>query len=205
MPTKTTPARKRPVKPAAPTKKPAIAPAAGPTTAPRIGAKGRYGIYAGIARGRDGGPDYAVEVIEAAPKDRLTWTDAVKWATSAGGELPTRKEQALLFANVPELFEANWYWSGEQSAGYASYAWSQSFSYGGQGDYHEDNKLRVRAVRRVARPRRARPLPRPARRRRDPERAYAWCSRRSSAWSRGSRDRDVSGRAVWPRRGAARE
>jgi hypothetical protein len=149
--TKKTPARKRPVKRAAPATKSASAPAAGPTTAPRIGAMGRYGFYAGIARGRDGGPDYVVEVLEAQPKgkDVLTWDDAVKWAASVGGELPTRKEQALLFANVPELFKPAWYWSGEQSAGTASYAWAQGFDDGNQLNLRKDYKLRARAVRRL--------------------------------------------------------
>jgi hypothetical protein len=147
--TKKTPARKRPVKRTARKTTPPIVAATGPTAAPRIGSKGRYGIYTGIARGRDGGPDYAVEVLEATPNDRLTWADAVKWATSVGGKLPTRNEQALLFANVPELFEPTWYWSGEQSAGDGSSAWSQYFFGGTQYTTHATNKLRARAVRRL--------------------------------------------------------
>ncbi len=118
------------------------------TRPPAIGAKGEHGIYVGIARGRDGGPDYALEVLEEAPK-ALKWQDAVKWAESIGGTLPTRKEQALMFANVPELFQSEYYWSGEQVQGNESYAWCQYFGNGDQGGSRIDNELRARAVRRL--------------------------------------------------------
>jgi hypothetical protein len=48
-----------------------------------------------------------------------------------------------------EAFEATWYWTSTQSAGYESYAWCQSFSDGYQDYGHKGNVLRARAVRRV--------------------------------------------------------
>jgi hypothetical protein len=113
----------------------------------RIGDKGPRGIYAGICRGADGAPDYALEVLAEAPKE-MNWQDAKAWAESIGGTLPTRREQALCFANVPELFKKAWYWSCEQYAGAAAYAWSQGFDYGYQDYGRKYRELRARAVRR---------------------------------------------------------
>lgn len=41
----------------------------------------------------------------------MNWEDAKKWAESVGGRLPTRREAALLFGNVPELFKEESYWT----------------------------------------------------------------------------------------------
>ena len=120
-----------------------------------IGQRGLHGIYAGMARGGGAGQDrvpaadYILEVLDEAPK-AMTWKDAVEWAKSVGGDLPSRKEQALLFANVPELFQPECYWSGEQSASESGYAWSQGFRTGGQDDWSTDSELRARAVRRLS-------------------------------------------------------
>jgi hypothetical protein len=115
-----------------------------------IGTLGRYGIYAGVARGVDDTKDdYIVEVLEAEPETRLTFEEANKWAASVGGSLPTRRESALLFANVPELFEPYAYWTSEQYAGLESCAWYQTFGYGFQSSTRKDNELRARAVRRL--------------------------------------------------------
>jgi hypothetical protein len=117
---------------------------------PALGSKGLYGIYAGVARGYNGEPDGILEVLDEAPKS-MPWADAVKYAEGLGegARLPTRKEQALCFANVPELFKEETYWSGEQHAGDSGYAWYQYFSNGLQDWNNEVIKLRVRAVRRV--------------------------------------------------------
>ena len=106
-------------------------------------------IYAGIARGLNGEPDYRLLLLDAKPDRDLTWTDAVSWAEEHGALLPTRKEQALLYANLGEEFNATWYWSGEQYAGNGDAAWFQYFGNGGQDSLHKLNKLRVRAVRRL--------------------------------------------------------
>lgn len=116
---------------------------------PTIGSQGIHGIYAGIARADEHGGDHILEVLDQAPK-AMTWQQAMDWAVSIGGTLPTRKQQALLFANVPELFEKEYYWSCEQHADVDAYVWSQSFSYGFQTYTHEDDELRARAVRRLA-------------------------------------------------------
>ena len=81
--------------------------------------------------------------------ENVTWAEAKAFAKKAGGELPTRKEQSLLFANAGEHFQQRWYWSGGQPAGVPGCAWNQNFSNGPQNWNHVSNHNRARAVRRV--------------------------------------------------------
>lgn len=111
------------------------------------------GIYCGLVRGDNGAPDYHLVVAEAALEAK-PWKDAMAWAKSltvgrySDFTLPKRKEQSVLFGNVPELFEKEWYWSCEEHSNNAS-AWCQNFFYGYQSSDHKDNSNRARAVRRV--------------------------------------------------------
>jgi hypothetical protein len=124
-----------------------------PHSVKRIGTEWQGGIYAGIARGVNGASDHHLIVAQVGPEP-LAWPAAKKWAEGldCGGSrdwsLPTRKEQALLFANVGDLFKPNWYWSGEQHASYPGYAWGQYFDNGYQSYGHEGSYGRARAVRR---------------------------------------------------------
>ena len=111
-----------------------------------IGAAFAGGIYAGIIRGVDGGPDQHLVLVEGEGVD-LSWSAAGAWAESVGGSLPTRAEQALLFANLKDQFKSDWYWSGEQAG--PSSAWGQDFLYGYQGSYDRSYEGRARAVRRL--------------------------------------------------------
>lgn len=126
------------------------------TTTPRIGDEwpGHGGIYAGVMRGRDGGHDY--HLIVGPDIDASTWGVAMKAAAeiSQAGfsdySLPFRAEQALQFANVPELFQKDRYWSCEQPAADSYDAWCQYFGNGNQYhwlQYHYH--FRARAVRRL--------------------------------------------------------
>lgn len=127
-----------------------------PGTLPRIGAEiiEMGGVFAGVARGVNGEPDYYL-IAGPAASGSLPWQKATDWADGVEAHgfndfaLPTRKEQALLFANAPELFEKEWYWSSEQHAGISVYAWVQSFNGGNQGASVKDDNNRARAVRRV--------------------------------------------------------
>lgn len=105
-------------------------------------------LFAGILTNFDQ-PGYLLFLLPDVPPSKLNWGDAKKWATSVNGELPTLREQSLLFANCKEQFEANWYWSCEQGAADPDYAWVQNFTNGGQGSGHKSNIYRARAVRRV--------------------------------------------------------
>jgi hypothetical protein len=125
--------------------------------APKIGELLDYegGIYAGIVRGDPGQPDYRL-IVCAEDNPKVNWADAGAWAAGLEADghkdftLPKRKEQAILFGNVPELFEADWYWSNAQCEHVNDYAWFQHFSLGSQYDFLKDNHCRARAVRRVA-------------------------------------------------------
>ena len=105
-------------------------------------------IYAGILLGKDGQPDEHLILIEG-ETESATWPEAQEFAKSIGGELPTRREQALLYANLKEQFKASWYWSGEQHAGTEDWAWAQHFDSGLQTNGRKDGRLRARAVRRL--------------------------------------------------------
>ncbi|WP_175992650.1 DUF1566 domain-containing protein [Burkholderia vietnamiensis] len=78
----------------------------------------------------------------------LDWEAAKAWAAERGGELPTRREQSLLFANLKGEFEPSWYWSSERHESNSGWAWCQHFGDGLQGGSLQDNELRARAVRR---------------------------------------------------------
>ena len=105
-------------------------------------------IYAGILLGKDGAPDHHM-ILLPGTAESIKWPDAVEWAKKAGGELPTRREQSLLFANLKEEFEPRWHWSGEQYADYTGYAWHQDFNYGDQTSNRKSYEGRARAVRRL--------------------------------------------------------
>ena len=125
-------------------------------TVQRIGAiwPGEGGIYAGVMRGRDGGPDYHL-IVGPEYDGELRWQPAIEWATGLEVDsrkdftLPYRNEQALLFANVAELFRREYYWSREQHAEDADYAWIQGFGSGSQNNCLKDGNYRALAVRRV--------------------------------------------------------
>lgn len=120
---------------------------------PRIGSPWSGGVYAGVVRGDAGQRDYHL-IANGAEGKGLSWGNATSWASSltpyAGRSwiLPARRDQAVLYGNVPELFAKEWYWSGEEYAPGAAYAWAQLFYNGGQGRCHRGNEFCARAVRR---------------------------------------------------------
>ncbi|PVX61284.1 DUF1566 domain-containing protein [Paraburkholderia unamae] len=80
--------------------------------------------------------------------DDVDWNAAREWAAQQDGDLPTRREQSLLFANLKHEFEERYYWSGEQHEENAGWAWCQLFYHGHQYYDAHDDELRARAVRR---------------------------------------------------------
>ena len=105
--------------------------------------------YAGLIVGKDGEASYHL-ILLPNQATGINWADAKAFAEKQGGELPTRREQSLLFANLKEQFEGEYYWSSEQYASDSDYAWFQGFGNGNQHHYTTNNKLRARAVRRLA-------------------------------------------------------
>jgi hypothetical protein len=104
------------------------------------------GKYAGVAAGTDGQPDHHVILLADKPPKALTWKEAIAWAESVGGFVPTRDESALLYAHLRDDFERDWHWTSTQYSD--AYAWCQGFSYGSQRWVHKYGKLPARAVRR---------------------------------------------------------
>ena len=105
--------------------------------------------YAGIILGKDGKPDHHLVLLPVKPDKKLNWNQAIKWAKTTSGELPTRQEQSILFENLKEKFETAWHWSCEQDEGGTDCAWLQYFGNGSQGDGHKSNEYGARAVRRI--------------------------------------------------------
>ena len=81
--------------------------------------------------------------------DEATWKAQMEWAKSIGGDLPTRIEQAMLWANHRDQFKKDWYWSNEQHHTESGWAWCQYFGSGTQTITRKDIDLRARTVRRV--------------------------------------------------------
>lgn len=103
--------------------------------------------YAGIVLDDNGKPSHHLIHLPG-NSDKASWDDQKAWAESIGGELPTRREQSLLFANLCG-FKAAAYWSAETHAEDSSCAWYQSFYTGFQDDDPKSAELRAVAVRRV--------------------------------------------------------
>jgi len=89
-------------------------------------------------------------VLLPGDNNAASWQAQMEWAKSIGGNLPSRIEQAMLFAYHHDAFKPTWYWSNEQHAAYSNSAWYQSFHYGFQSYNDTSSKLRARAVRRVS-------------------------------------------------------
>ena len=109
--------------------------------------------YAGLIIGKDGKPSHHL-VLLPGQEDDITWDKAMAWAAQRGSldvsaGLPTRREQALLYANLKDQFEDRAYWSCEAHESESGWAWYQHFVSGGQYDGHKSYELRARAVRRL--------------------------------------------------------
>jgi hypothetical protein len=104
--------------------------------------------YAGIVLDASGQPAYHLILLDG-DANNVTWEEAKKAAAQFGGELPTRREQALLYANLKGHFDERCYWSCEQHAANDDCAWGQNFVNGGQSISYKSAKLRARAVRRL--------------------------------------------------------
>ena len=104
-------------------------------------------IYVG-AIGDAAGNLYHVILLPGDNND-ATHEAQLEWAKSIGGDLPTRIEQAMLWANHRDQFKKDWYWSNEIHLAEPGWAWYQYFLYGSQLSYPKGSELRARAVRRV--------------------------------------------------------
>lgn len=98
----------------------------------------------------DGKTNHWLILLPATPDKNLTWRAAMDWAKSVGGELPSRFEAALIFANLRDKVDLdNWHWTATPYAGDKRYAWMQFFGNGTQLNDHKGFASRAVAVRRV--------------------------------------------------------
>jgi hypothetical protein len=104
--------------------------------------------YAGLILGKDGEADYHLVLLPDDVSD-VSWPTAREWAGSQEGDLPTRRELALLFANLRERFDRVWYWSSEQHNTRPQLVWGQNFASGIQTVYGRPFRGHARAVRRI--------------------------------------------------------
>lgn len=123
---------------------------------PQIGEywQSQGGIYAGIARGCDGDRDYHLILCKEAPDTDFKWQYALDHAKTIAVDghtdfsVPTRFESALLYANLQDQFDADyWHWTSTQC--FEGDAWIQDFGNGSQYYYNKDYERRCRFVRRV--------------------------------------------------------
>ena len=115
---------------------------------PAIGSPWQGGKYAGISIGEDGQPDHSLALLSHKADKAMTWEDAKAWAASFGdgSRLPTKREAALLYANLPGEFDtSDYHWTSTPYSD--SNAWMQSFSYGRQNLNDQSSKRLCRAVR----------------------------------------------------------
>lgn len=105
-------------------------------------------LYAGIILGKNGTADYHLVLLPGEATE-VSWGTARNWALEAGGELPTRRELSLLYANLREHFEREWYWSSEPQEPRSQLVWGQNFTSGIQTMYGRPFRGRARAVRRL--------------------------------------------------------
>lgn len=104
--------------------------------------------YAGLILGKEGSPDHHLVLLPGEAQE-VSWAAAREWAATAGGELPTRRELALLYANLREEFDRVWYWSVDTQEPRSHLVWGQNFTSGIQTMYGRPFRGRARAIRRL--------------------------------------------------------
>jgi len=102
--------------------------------------------YAGLLLNEEGQPSHHLVLLPGEFED-VSWDAAKSAAEKAGAELPSRREQSLLYANLKSEFKAAWYWSSEQAS--SSHAWGQRFHDGDQTGHYKKFEGRARLVRRL--------------------------------------------------------
>ena len=105
--------------------------------------------YAGAVLDANGQHRCHLVLMAAKAEQDMTWQAALEWAEAKGGALPTRQEQALLFANCKPYLQPLWHWSCEEHASNASSAWYCHFLNGYQYFTRKSFEGSAVAVRRV--------------------------------------------------------
>jgi len=104
--------------------------------------------YSGVVVDEDGDIEHHLVLMAPRPSSKLNWQEAMDWADSVGGSLPSLQEQALLFANCKPHLKPEWHWSSQTHEGDASYAWHCGFDDGDQSINHKSYEGSAVCVRR---------------------------------------------------------
>ena len=106
--------------------------------------------YAGTTLNPAGQPTHHLVLLAARPNAPMDWATAKAWATSVGGELPTRQESALLFANCRDALPEALGWSSEEYEIEATCAWVCNFYNGYQNNHlrksYEGSAVAIRRI-----------------------------------------------------------
>lgn len=105
--------------------------------------------YAGTALNEDGTVNHHLILMVDKPAEKMTWKDAKAYAKKMGGDLPTRQQASLIFANCKAHVEGAWHWTCEAHESNDSYAWVCLFDDGNQDDGFVSYGYSVRLVRRL--------------------------------------------------------
>lgn len=105
--------------------------------------------YVGPVLDADGKLAHHLVLMPQRPDGKLNWQAAMEWAESIGGAIPTRQEQALLYANCKPHLTPAWHWSSETYQDDASCAWGCIFYDGFQDSSRKSYGGGAVAVRRV--------------------------------------------------------
>lgn len=103
-------------------------------------------LWAGILIGNGGAPNEHIILLPGEFKG--DWKAANAWARKQGGELPTRRMQSLLFANLKE-FRPESHWSSERHEFESSYIWLLDFISGQPAYWSKNSDFWARAIRRT--------------------------------------------------------
>lgn len=105
--------------------------------------------YAGIVLNEDGSAKYHLILMAEKPTEKMTWKNAKLYAKKMGGDLPTRQEASLIFANCKPHVASEWHWTSEVYESNESYAWYCYFLNGSQFSSTISYEGSVRLVRRI--------------------------------------------------------
>jgi hypothetical protein len=108
---------------------------------------GSYGVdEPGAASDHDGQANTRALIESTNPHPAAEFAGEARCNGKSDWYIPACREYRLLVANVPELFDKDWYWTSTQYSRY--YAWFQYFGDGNQLTYGKAFKFKVALVRR---------------------------------------------------------
>jgi len=115
---------------------------------PKIGSEFSGGIYAGVTTSFSGRP-YALVLLPDKAGSCVNWKTAGEWARSIGGDLPTRLDAALLFANLDKHLASSWVFISDGDEHPGNTDWGRVFNDGWYSKYRNRSGFGAYAVRRI--------------------------------------------------------